>query len=188
MGMRMDSIRPDAAVSGFISHLLVIENAIPAQGFVLPLIANGHPSLIYQTMDSGPAMSEAGGFPALSLNGQYVNPVELAFPRRFVLVACFFHAHALKPLFGFDAAEWTDRHIDADLIGSARDFRLRPCAPWKRTSRKPRSGNDCSAVSPRRQNSWSSLGDRHRSLSFTMARSRLTGRLGLFAPTLTPNP
>lgn len=123
--MKLESLQPHPAVSGFVSHLIVIENDSPPAGFVLPLIANSYPSLIFQTADSGPAPIPGGKFHTLSLNGQYVTPIELPFQSRFVLIACFFHPHVLKSLFGIDAAELTDKSIDLSLIKPAEGKSLR---------------------------------------------------------------
>lgn len=123
--MQAETLQPIASLSPWISHFFAIENPLPGPELSLPLIANGLPSLIFQTSDGAFLAGGNGCLETLSLNGQYVAPVHLALRGRFALIACFFRPHVLKSLFGFDAAELTGARLDLDLFGPAKDARLK---------------------------------------------------------------
>jgi AraC-like DNA-binding protein len=123
--MRAETLPPHASVSPWISHFFAFEIEAPAHGFTLPLIANGFPSLIFQTSDRIWIHGENRCLETLSLNGQYVAPVHLDLRGPVSLLACFFRPHVLKALFGFEASELTGARVDLGLIRPARDARLK---------------------------------------------------------------
>lgn len=110
--MHTHALQPDLSVSQYISNILVIENPDPYCDVALPLIANGYPSIVNLNGDY------------LQLYGQCVKPAELTLRGRFMMIAYFIYPHALKTLFGFDAKELTDLHIDLSLTQPARGMRL----------------------------------------------------------------
>lgn len=110
--MKTQSIQPDPSVAPYISNILVIENFDPYCDVALPLIANGYPSIITLNGER------------LYLYGQCVKPAELYLRGRFMMIAYFFYPHTLKTLFGFDAKELTDIHIDLCLTQPASGMRL----------------------------------------------------------------
>ncbi|MRG45538.1 helix-turn-helix domain-containing protein [Chitinophaga sp. SYP-B3965] len=110
--MKTQSIQPDPSVAAYVSNILVIENFDPYCDVALPLIANGYPSIITLNGEN------------LYLYGQCVQPAEFYLRGRFMMIAYFFYPHTLKTLFGFDAKELTDIHIDLSLTQPARGMRL----------------------------------------------------------------
>ena len=123
--MRAEILHPHPSLLPWISHFFALESEGAGPGFILPLIANGLPSLIFQASDGAWLPDENRGLETLSLNGQYVAPVNLALRGRFALVACFFRPHVLGSLFGFEAAELTGARVDLDLIASEPGKRLK---------------------------------------------------------------
>src|SRR4051812_1291153 len=113
--MQAETLQPHASVSPWISHFFAFEADLPESGLILPLIANGLPSLIFQSSDYAFIAGENRFLETLSLNGQYVAPVHLALRGRSSLIACFFRPHVLKSLFGFAAVELTGTRLDLDL-------------------------------------------------------------------------
>ncbi|SIN96682.1 helix-turn-helix domain-containing protein [Chitinophaga niabensis] len=110
--MNTQALQPDPSVAHYISNILVIENSDPYCDVALPLIANGYPSIVALNGDY------------LHLYGQCVKPAELILRGRFMMIAYFIYPHALKTLFGFDAKELTDIHIDLSLTQPARGMCL----------------------------------------------------------------
>lgn len=110
--MKTLSIQPEASVANYVSHILVIENFDPYCDVALPLIANGYPSII--------TLNGEG----ISLYGQCVKPTELFLRGRFMMIAYFLYPHTIKALFGLDAKELTDIHIDLSLMQPARGVNL----------------------------------------------------------------
>lgn len=51
--MRTQSILPHPSISNYVSNILLIENCNLHSDVGLPLIANGYPSIVFQTTDSG---------------------------------------------------------------------------------------------------------------------------------------
>ena len=123
--MRTETLPPRASVSRWISHFFAFENHLPEAGLTLPLIANGFPSLIFQTSDRAWIPGGNGFLETLSLHGQYVAPVHLDLRGRVALIACFLRPHVLKALFGFEASELTGMRVDLDLIRPAKEMRLK---------------------------------------------------------------
>lgn len=87
--MHAETLRPHPSLLPWISHFFAIEQEGSGTGFVLPLIANGFPSLIFHTSDRAWIPEENRCLQDLSLNGQYVAPIHVAFRGRFALIACF---------------------------------------------------------------------------------------------------
>lgn len=123
--MHAEILHPHPSLLPWISHFFAIESEGTGPGFILPLIANGLPSLIFQASDGAWLPDENRGLGTLSLNGQYVAPVNLALRGRFAVIACFFRPHVLGSLFGFEPAELTGARVDLDLIASVEGRRLK---------------------------------------------------------------
>lgn len=123
--MQAETLQPHASVSPWISHFFAFETELPGTGFLLPLIANGLPSLIFHTSDQAWLPDGNRFLETLSLNGQYVAPVRLVLRGRVALVACFLRPHVIKSLFGFEAAELTEARLDLDLVRPAKAARLK---------------------------------------------------------------
>ncbi|HYH57368.1 MAG TPA: DUF6597 domain-containing transcriptional factor, partial [Anseongella sp.] len=111
--MKVSNPQPEAAITGYVQRILVIENYRVTNPFTLPLFANGSPTLLFQT--SGGTIDDLPGN-NLTLFGQTVFPRTLTIKESFTLIAYFFKPTALYDLFGVSAQELTDNPISLDLL------------------------------------------------------------------------
>jgi AraC-like DNA-binding protein len=99
-------------ISGYVKGILVIENYQSKKPFVLPLFANGTPTLVFQTAKA--QVKNQSNY--LTLFGQTVSPEQLFIDEQFTLIAYFLVPHSLSTLFGILANELTDNPIDLNLV------------------------------------------------------------------------
>lgn len=97
----------------------MIENSNDSHEFVIPLFANGSPTLVFQTASAAKGKQAVGN---LTLYGQTIRPDELKFKNRFTFIAYFFYPHALKNLFGINPVEITDGYVDLTLLKQTREL------------------------------------------------------------------
>ncbi|WP_119080916.1 helix-turn-helix domain-containing protein [Chitinophaga alhagiae] len=103
---------PAPRIAEYVQEVLVIEHFRVTTPFVLPLFANGMPTLLFQT-----ARGKIGNATNnLTLFGQTVFPDTLTITENFTLIAYFFKPYALNALFGVSAQELTDSPIDLNLL------------------------------------------------------------------------
>lgn len=95
-----------------MQRILVIENFQVTNPFVLPLYANGSPTLLFQTAKG----QIKGNSNNLTLFGQTVFPETLTIEDNFTLIAYFFEPFSLFSLFGVSPRELTDNPIDINLL------------------------------------------------------------------------
>jgi AraC-like DNA-binding protein len=114
-------IQPPISIANYVSGILVIESQDHPDDFILPLYANGSPTIVFQTT---PAAKQDRTIGHLVLYGQTILPGELSFTGNFTLIAYFLLPHALKTLFGMYAGELTDGYIDLHTIKQARETNL----------------------------------------------------------------
>jgi AraC-like DNA-binding protein len=119
--MRTQSFCPPPSIASHVINIMVIENTVPAE-FILPLFANGSPTLVFQTCI---AKKQNQTIDQLTLYGQTVRPSEIVIRESFTLIAYFFFPLSLKKLFGFSASELTDNCIEVDSLQPAREARLK---------------------------------------------------------------
>lgn len=120
--MKTKFVIPSPAISRYVSHILVIENDhLLHPDFVLPLFANGSPTLVFHTVR---ALKQEQSIGHLTLYGQLIKPDALSLRGDFTLIACFFYPYALKALFGLVAHELTDQAIDMGFLQQSRAFSL----------------------------------------------------------------
>ncbi|NII29281.1 helix-turn-helix transcriptional regulator [Pseudoflavitalea sp. X16] len=114
----MRTISPKLAekVAEYVQRILVIENVAVTEPFVLPLYANGTPTLLFQTA----AGTVRGNANHLTLFGQTVLPDTLTLTENFTLIAYFFHPFALHTLFGVSPTDLTDNPINLNLLSSKK--------------------------------------------------------------------
>ncbi|MCF3110529.1 helix-turn-helix domain-containing protein [Niabella sp. CC-SYL272] len=112
---------PPLSIAEYVSGILVVEDFNSLHEFVIPLFANGCPTLVFQT---APAIKAGQTTGHLSLYGQTIQPGELKFKDPFVFIAYFFYPHALNPLFGINPREITGSDLDLMLLKQARDISL----------------------------------------------------------------
>ncbi len=111
--MKARNILPDRKIAGYADRILIIENNKVTTPFILPLYANGVPTLLFKSVKG-----KIGGNNAnhLTLFGQTVLPETLTLNEDFTLIAYFFKPYTLISLFGVHAQELTDKPIDLDLL------------------------------------------------------------------------
>jgi AraC-like DNA-binding protein len=101
-------------ISEYVKGILVIENYQDKKPFMLPLFANGTPTLVFQTA-KGQIKNQSN---YLTLFGQTVLPEQLFINGEFKLIAYFLAPHSLPTLFGIQANELTDKPIDFNLLAN----------------------------------------------------------------------
>ncbi|WP_298739912.1 helix-turn-helix domain-containing protein [uncultured Chitinophaga sp.] len=111
----MSYLKPALKIADYVQEILVIDNYPVSTPFVLPLFANGKPTLLFQTAKGhiGNATNH------LTLFGQTVFPSTLTIKENFTLIAYFFKPYALNSLFGVAARELTDSPVDLNLLSPA---------------------------------------------------------------------
>lgn len=107
---------PNEKIADYVQDILVIENFEVTHPFVLPLYANGTPTLLFQTAKG----KLKDGLNNLTLFGQTVIPDTLTINENFTLVAYFLKPYSLLSLFGISAKELTDRPISLNVLESSK--------------------------------------------------------------------
>lgn len=92
---------------------MVIENEVNLKPFILPLYANGVPTLLYNSV-KGKFGNNKSNY--LTLFGQTISPDSLLLNENFTLIAYFLKPLSLITLFGIPAFELTDKPIDLTLL------------------------------------------------------------------------
>jgi AraC-like DNA-binding protein len=119
--VKVQFILPPFAISPYVKNILVVEDAHRSSDFMLPLFANGAPTLVFQTIKASRDGQAVGH---LTLYGQLVIPSDLVIQGDFILIAYFFYPYALRSLFNVSGAELTDEHVDLHFLRAATDFSL----------------------------------------------------------------
>src|SRR4051812_43232065 len=117
--MRTQIIIPQLSVSQYVSSILVIENYNRQNNFILPLYANGKPTLVFNTSKS---TNKNKNINHLTLYGQTIKPGELCIADDFTLIAYFLYPGALISLFGIDARELTDGFMELAFFKYAKTY------------------------------------------------------------------
>lgn len=118
--MKIKNPIPNEKISNYVQNILVIENFQVNNPFVLPLYANGTPTLLFQTAKG----KIKGNFNNLTLFGQTVFPETLTLNESFTLIAYFFKPFSLFTLYGLSAQELTDNPIDLNLLEPPKKMNL----------------------------------------------------------------
>lgn len=119
--MNTKSLGPSSTISEYVSSILVIENENYISDFILPLYANGSPTIVFQTAKASKKNSTVGH---ITLYGQTIEPDELLIKEQFTLIAYFLHPHSLKALFGMSASELTNGLTDLNLLKLAKEINI----------------------------------------------------------------
>jgi AraC-like DNA-binding protein len=119
--MRTQIIIPQLSISKYVSSILVIENYNQQNNFIVPLYANGSPTLVFNTAK---ATTNNTNVNHLTLYGQTITPSELSIPNDFTLIAYFLYPNALTSLFGIDANELTDKSLELTFLKQAKTYSL----------------------------------------------------------------
>lgn len=123
--MKLHSIIPNPSIANYVSKIFVMEDCKLDIDIGFPLIANGYPGFLFQTVNSEPALFGNGNLNSLFLFGQTIKPVELSTRGKLTLIAYFFYPHLLKNLFGVHAKELTDISIDLNHLQPAKSMNLK---------------------------------------------------------------
>jgi AraC-like DNA-binding protein len=118
--MKVTYLTPADKISEHVQEVLVLENHWAMIPFVLPLFANGTPTLLFQT-EKGQIKNNSN---YLTLFGQTVFPDRLTINNSFTLIAYFLKPHSLVSLFGISAEELTDNPIDLNLLSYCKSTNI----------------------------------------------------------------
>lgn len=110
--MKATYLIPAPQVAEYVQEILVLEDVQVTTSFVLPLFANGMPTMLFQTA-KGQLYQQSNH---LTLFGQTVFPGKMTLNENFTLIAYFLKPYALHTLFGISAQELTDNPIDLNLL------------------------------------------------------------------------
>jgi len=114
--MKVNYLKPADKISEYVQEILVLESHCTITPFVLPLFANGMPTLLFQTA-KGQIKNHSN---YLTLFGQTVLPDTLTVNDKFTLIAYFLKPYSLVSLFGISAYELTDSPIDLNLLSHCK--------------------------------------------------------------------
>jgi len=118
--MKLRSIFPNDAVSSYIHEIIVIEDDRLLQDMIIPLVAKGYPSIVFQSTRS----KTKGTVEQLVLYGQNVQPFQFHASGNLFLIAYFLHPYLLKYFFGFNAWEIKGLCIDVGGMRPAKSMNL----------------------------------------------------------------
>jgi AraC-like DNA-binding protein len=127
--MKVTYLPPDKKVAEYVQSILLIENYEVTSPFILPLFANGMPTLLFQSARG--KINNSTNY--LTLFGQTVLPDAIALTENFTLIAYFFKPFVLTSLFGIDAHELTDqpgdlRSLTSSIASSLQEQLLHACS------------------------------------------------------------
>jgi AraC-like DNA-binding protein len=111
--LRAGNIIPGKKIAAHVDRILVIESASITTPFILPLYANGVPTILFKSVKGKLGKDNVNH---LLLFGQTVLPESLTLHEEFTLIAYFFKPFTLLPLFGVPAQELTDKPVDLNLV------------------------------------------------------------------------
>jgi len=119
--MKFRTIHPQSSISRYVTSILVIENYHQQDDFILPLFANGSPTLVFNTAN---ATSKSKNISKLTLYGQTITAGELSIKGDFTLIAYFLFPDALISLFNIRAGELTDGSVELNFFKQVRSYNL----------------------------------------------------------------
>jgi AraC-like DNA-binding protein len=104
---------PQSSIAEYVDNILVLEDFEVQNPFILPLFANGCPTLVFQTKKALLNKESAGHF---TLFGQTIKPGAFTIHEDFTLIAYFFKPHSLVSLFNLPGNELSDAHVDLNML------------------------------------------------------------------------
>src|SRR4051812_30849084 len=119
--MKLQSFQPHISIAGYVHSIVVLEDDDLPDECLIPLIAKGLPSIVFQLTGS----ANNNGNAHLVLYGQNLKPFEFYASGHLTIIAYFLHPHILNNFFGFDANEVTDLTIDLGFTQPAKDINLK---------------------------------------------------------------
>lgn len=123
--MNIQTIAPDPSITDCISSIVLLKHTQVYHEAVLPLIANGHPSITFQLTDPARILSAGKRSDQLVLYGQNTKPIQLHTAGAITVIAYFLYPYMLYPLFGFQAKELTNLGIDLGFTYPAKQMNLK---------------------------------------------------------------
>ncbi|SFD23623.1 AraC-type DNA-binding protein [Chitinophaga sp. CF118] len=115
--MKYEIIAVPPVLQSFVRCFWTLEgNAKPALSQVFGSLVDGRPGLIFQDAAAGTLIMEDKQLPDLFLYGQTTKHTEIMAAGTFRATGVMFHPHALKSVFGMNAAELTNSCIDPDQV------------------------------------------------------------------------
>ena len=111
--MEVKNIIPGKKIAEYVDRILVIKMNKITTPFILPLYANGVPTILFKSIKGKLGNNSSNH---LILFGQTVLPESLTLTEEFTLIAYFFKPYTLISLFGVSAQELTDKPIDLNLL------------------------------------------------------------------------
>jgi AraC-like DNA-binding protein len=115
--MKCKYIQPPAYLKDYIRYYWVLENDVSeVSPKTFAAIADGSPGIIFQQSDHGKFYQDSKELPSVFLYGQTTKYTELVTPGNFRSIGVYFYPHAIKSIFGFNAAEFTNSCVDLSLI------------------------------------------------------------------------
>lgn len=118
--MKVSYLKPADKIAEYVQEILVLEDHWTGNPFVLPLFANGSPTLLFQTAKGN--IQNSSNY--LTLFGQTVVPDTLTINEPFKLIAYFLKPYSLISLFQISAQELTDHPIDLNSLTSCKTISL----------------------------------------------------------------
>ena len=119
--MLLQSFQPPLSLAGYVSSITVLQDDALQTDCVIPLIAKGLPSIVFQ-VTGGTANNKND---TLVLYGQNLKPFEFYASGHLTIIAYFLHPHILNNFFRISANEITDQIIDLSLLQQARGINLK---------------------------------------------------------------
>ena len=112
--MNVKNLTPNPCIAPYVERILVIESYELATPFLLPLFANGSPTLVFSSVKGSIKNNSTSH---LTLFGQTILPETFLLPEDFTLIAYFFKPFAIRSIFSVMAKELTDKPVDLNLLG-----------------------------------------------------------------------
>jgi len=119
--MKLHTFKPPVSIANYVSSIVVLQDDKLDNDCMIPLIAKGMPSIVFQVTGS-PAQNKNNN---MVLYGQNLKPFEFYATGHLTIIAYFLHPHILNRLFGFSANEITGLCIDLSLFRAAREINLK---------------------------------------------------------------
>ena len=119
--MKVSNPIPGDKISKYVDRILVIEENHVTSPFILPLYANGVPTILFKSVKGKLGNDNSSH---LTLFGQTILPESLTLTEDFTLIAYFFKPYALLSLFGVQAQELTDNPIELNLLSPQKSIVL----------------------------------------------------------------
>lgn len=122
--LKLRTMQPHPSISNYVSNIVVLEDDDLNSDILIPLIAKGYPSIVFQTTGLSCIDGKNNVENSLVLYGQNVKPFQFHASAQLTIIAYFLYPHILRPLFGFGANEITELSIDLSQLQPARKINL----------------------------------------------------------------